>query len=124
MNSLNQGKILIADDDQVIRDFVKMGLEEFGYTVYETNSGLRVKDIIEQNDIALIILDILMDEQEGLETIQQVRQFSPNLPIIAISSSSRYLDYASDFGANEILLKPLDLGILYSLIKKHCNCPA
>jgi len=109
-------KILIVDDDATTRAILCGGLRAGGYETLEADSGLPVMQIIREHAPALIITDIIMDGQEGFETIGQIRQEYESLPIIAISSKPEYLVLTPDLGANVILTKPIDVPLLLNKV--------
>lgn len=111
-------KILVVDDDFTFRQVISAGLEAEGYEVLQETSGRRVIDILTEQHIALVILDIYMEDTEGMETINNIRRNFPDLPVIMISSDILFLNMARELGANETLLKPIDLKILIPMIKK------
>ena len=105
-------RILVIDDDPMIRIVIRAGLEDEGYEIFELESGTHALDTITSQAIDLVILDILMDGKEGIETITDIRKISRNLPVIVMSSSSLYLDCAMDLGANHAINKPIKLNDL------------
>ena len=99
--------ILVIDDDQQVCALLKQVLEEQGYTV----------------ESAVIILDILMPETEGLETILDLRREFPQVKIIAMSGGSEraklnLLDLARRLGAQYTVNKPFQLQTITDLVKK------
>lgn len=103
--------ILIADDDPILRATVKEYLEQIGHTVLEARDGEEALDQA-SSDVDLLILDMLMPNKDGLETILELRGAGSALPILAISSGgkmdrSTLLRPATVFGANETMAKPL-----------------
>ncbi len=111
-------KILVVDDDFAIRHLLAMGLEAEGYEVLLEESGAKVMQHLTDADVKLIILDIIMDEQEGMETVNKIRSQYPDFPVIMISSDPGYLDIAKDLGATATMHKPLDLKKLIPMIAK------
>ncbi len=110
-----KNKILIVDDDPGTREMLRLGLEQQGYAVLEADSGKKVMEILDQPRAQLVILDILMEEKEGIETLRDIRMSYPTIPVIMISSDSFYLTLSLKMGANEALEKPIDLRELYRL---------
>ena len=107
-------RILVVDDDEGVRMMLRVLMEKSGYEVVEAGNGNEAVLSIQAHTPALVIMDIVMPEKEGLETILEVRQFQPDLPIIAISGGGRigpahYLDDAVKFGASKVFTKPLNL---------------
>jgi len=105
------GKILVIDDDPVVRSVIGRVLSREGYELLfasDGEKGLRTFKV-EQPD--LVICDIIMPEREGIETIRAMMASRPDASIIAISGGGRlanadFLSMAAAFGAKEVLSKP------------------
>ena len=97
-------KILIVDDDHRICDLFRMWLEREGFEVYEAENGKRGVEVQRGNPVDLLICDLIMPVQEGIETITQFRDEFPEIGIIAISGGGKigpdsYLAVAEQLGA-------------------------
>lgn len=106
-------RILIIDDDQMVRETLKIMLTAAGHEVTMANDGRDGLSLLTSFQPDLVITDILMPEKEGMETIQDLRQLVPDLPIIAISGGGRvgnmsFLKVAERFGANRSFAKPFE----------------
>lgn len=104
--------ILIADDDPIVRATVVEFLGAAGHSVSEACDGQQALDHIARSCVDLLILDMLMPNKDGLETILELRRSGSRLPILAISSGGRMdiqslLRPAMAFGATQVLAKPL-----------------
>jgi CheY-like chemotaxis protein len=104
-------RILIIDDDDAFRGMLRQVLEREGYQVVEARNGLEGMQHYRAAPSDLVITDILMPEQEGLETTRRLRQEYPEAKIIAISGGGRtgtqdFLLLAKRFGAQHTLWKP------------------
>jgi CheY-like chemotaxis protein len=104
-------KILIVDDDDAVRQAIRVVLGEATHEVTDTKSGRKALDLIEKDSYDLLILDLLMPETDGLEVIRAVRKNGGTVKILAISgggnvSPDMYLKLAEKFGANSTLRKP------------------
>jgi CheY-like chemotaxis protein len=103
------GRILLIDDDDLVRSVARRILRSAGHEVLECGDGKAgVACYRQETRVDLVITDILMPEQEGLETIRELRRIDPQVKIIATSGSGQgdYLDLAVRFGARRILIKP------------------
>lgn len=105
-------RILIADDDPILRMTVVEFLGAEGHDVIEAVDGREALDMLASAPFDLLIVDMLMPNVDGLEVIMQLRKSGVALPILAISSGGRMdrstlLRPAQIFGANQILPKPL-----------------
>jgi DNA-binding response OmpR family regulator len=106
------GNIVIADDDALTRSAYKAALQRAGYTVQAAQDGEEATRMVERGGVSLLILDILMPRKEGLETLLEMKNRFPDLPIIAISAGGArgdtdFLSLARKFGADGILRKPI-----------------
>ena len=107
------GRILVVDDEEIIRFTLRQMLEKAGHEVVEAANGLEALKSFEELEVDLVITDIIMPEKEGIETIVELLRRRPELKIIAVSGGGRthnldYLQIAERFGANGTLAKPLD----------------
>lgn len=114
--------ILIIDDDDSVNRMLQHVLEDAGYEVQGAPNGRTGLDYFRKRPADLLIVDILMPEKDGLETIMELREENPDVKIIAISGGGRfdtsdYLETAKLLGAQLILTKPFDLSKLLQSIK-------
>jgi DNA-binding response OmpR family regulator len=101
--------ILIIDDDPDTRDLLKITLEEAGHQVTLAADGREGVQAYRTHKADLVIMDLYMPGQEGLETIKQLRMEFPDARIIAISgkpTGAAMLSVAQRLGAIDILQKP------------------
>ena len=120
-------RILVIDDDDDFRRMLCTALERDGYTVEEARNGQEGSRRHRTEPVDLVITDILMPEQEGLETIQTLRQEFPEIKIIAISGGVGMLNFlplARKFGALQTLQKPFSLQQLYEAVREVLQPPA
>jgi CheY-like chemotaxis protein len=125
--SVTMGRILVIDDDDDFRTMLCTALEQAGYTVAEARNGHEGYQRQRTEPVDLVITDILMPEQEGLETIQALRQEFPEIKIIAISGGVGLLNFlplARMFGASQTLQKPFTLQQLYDMVRQVLQPPA
>lgn len=104
--------ILIIDDEANVRKTLKLVLEKAGYTVRLAVDGRKGVAAFKEGPADLVITDIIMPEQEGVETIIQIRALNKKMPIIAMSGGGRvgnmnFLEIAGKMGANAVLPKPI-----------------
>lgn len=102
--------ILIIDDDDLLRNVLAKALGYAGHTVVQAADGAQGLDLFRATPVDLVLTDLVMPVQEGVETILQLRRDSPDMPIIAmsggVSNSKLYLEIAAKVGAKRILAKP------------------
>lgn len=102
--------LLLIDDDDGFRSLVRRALERNGYAVLEAANGRDAVDVFGKSAVDLVITDLHMPVQEGVETISALRAGNERLPIIAMSGSSEAsLEDAMLLGANFRLNKPFRL---------------
>ena len=105
-------RILVIDDNPDIRSTLKWLLEDEGFLVSlaaDGSEGLR----LQEPTADIVVTDVFMPEQDGIETLWKFREEFPQVPIIVMSGGSSmrgtdYLSVASDLGARKTLRKPLD----------------
>ena len=103
--------VLIVDDDPKVRRTLRAILEGSSHSVLEAGNGREALRLIDQHHPDLMIVDIVMPEMDGLETIRMLRGKGLRMPIIAMplradSTAQRYSEFAKSFGADDVLLKP------------------
>ena len=112
---------LVVDDEESVRHMLRRLLEGADFRVFEASNGKEALRVLDERMVDLIIIDIIMPEMDGIETIMEVRRRSPDLPIIAISGGSQaakidYLESARKLGANYTLRKPFSVAEILSII--------
>ncbi len=117
--------ILLIEDEPALRNLFEAVLTRAGYTVATAENGRTAMRILATRAFDVVVTDIVMPEQEGIETIMKIRQLWPGLPIIAMSGGGhvepeRYLRIARSAGAMRLLAKPFAparlLGCVYELL--------
>lgn len=107
-------KILVVDDDDQVREVLRVWLEQEGYEVMQADNGRVGVEIQRKTPADMLICDLIMPVQEGIETISQFRSEFPEVGIIAISGGGKigpesYLSVAGHLGAWKVFTKPLDM---------------
>lgn len=115
--------VLVLDDDEITRRIFREVLESDGYEVSDAPDGSAGMALYRQKKADLIIADILMPGQDGLETIRGLLRESPEVRVIAISSGGKresfdYLEAAKMFGARRALAKPIDPRVLLRKVRE------
>jgi CheY-like chemotaxis protein len=110
--------ILIVDDEAAVRSYLRSVLEQHGYEVVEAVDGKQGFQEASARRFDLVITDLVMPEQEGIETIQALRKKMPRIGIIAISGNigGPYLKIAASLGADAALAKPVRADLLLTTI--------
>ncbi len=112
-------KILVVDDESRMRKLVKDFLFKSNYEVIEAQDGVQALDIFfEHNDIALIILDVMMPNMDGWDVCREIRAYS-KVPIIMLTAKSDERDELLGFelGIDEYISKPFSPKILVARVE-------
>ena len=113
-------KILIVDDDSEIRKVLGIYLENEGYEILKAKNGDEVLKHIAENEVALVLLDIMMPGMNGTEVCMKIRENSI-MPIIFISAKSEDLDKIQGLacGADDYITKPFNAMELIARVKSQ-----
>jgi CheY-like chemotaxis protein len=118
-------RILLVDDDPLIRTAIPSWLESQGHKVVAADSGVTGLNALQGDAFDLMIIDIFMPNMHGFESVRVFHQGAPKVPLIAISgyvfAQSRapapdFLRMALDLGATRCLRKPFTPAALYTAI--------
>ncbi len=106
-------KILVVDDDDMFRSMLSETLRSSGYEVIEAENGKIAMKIVHEQRLDLVVTDLIMPDQEGIETIKEIKRFYPEMKIIAVSGGMRsgtmdFLPIAEYMGASRSFSKPID----------------
>ena len=100
-------RVLIAEDEVAVREFVRRALAHEGHDVTAVSDGLEALATLKSGTFDLLITDIIMPNKEGLEIIREVKKKFPSVKIIAMSGGNiSHLDCAELLGAVYTLSKP------------------
>lgn len=116
---MDKTKILVVDDESMMRKLVKDFLVRQGYTVLEAADGMEAMDYFyEDKDIALIILDVMMPKMDGWQVCREIRMHS-KVPIIMLTARSEERDELQgfDLGVDEYISKPFSPKILVARVE-------
>lgn len=115
-------KILLVDDDPVINKYLKLLLSGEGYLVDDSESASHAIDLMEKRAYDLVISDIVMDDTDGLELLQKIKEKHPHIPFILITgyASLETANEAFRLGAYDYLQKPIDPEELLLRVKNAC----
>ncbi|MBO2930311.1 two-component system response regulator RssB [Metapseudomonas otitidis] len=114
-------KLLIIDDDEVVRTSLAAYLEDSGFNVLQAGNGLQGLQVFEQEHPDLIICDLRMPQVDGLELIRRINQLETDTPVIVVSGAGVMSDAveALRLGAADYLIKPLeDLAVLEHSVRR------
>ncbi len=102
-------KILVAEDEDVIRDFIVINLKRAGYDVIESENGAKALEQYDAHgDIDVVILDVMMPEKDGFTVCKELREKSSDVGIIMLTAKTQEMDRVSGLmmGADDYIAKP------------------
>jgi two-component system response regulator (stage 0 sporulation protein F) len=114
--------ILIIDDNEPLRIFLRRVLEEAGYLVSEASNGQDGLRQFRKSPTALVITDLFMPGKDGLEVTMALRHESPTVKIIALTGASGepdFLDIATRLGAHRTMKKPVTIVELLQAVEQE-----
>lgn len=106
-------KILLVEDDDLVRDMLTQVLERASHIVFGASNGEEASEYLQREKPDLMVTDIIMPKKSGITLISEVKNRHPDLEIIAISGGGRldptgYLDLSESLGASVSFEKPID----------------
>ena len=111
-------KILICDDEVLIRDVIKEYLIMDNYEVMEASNGIEAIDVVNNNNIDLVVMDIMMPKMDGYQAIKEIKKIK-DVPFIVLSARSEEFDklIGFDIGIDDYVTKPFSPKELVARIK-------
>jgi CheY-like chemotaxis protein len=104
-------RVLVVDDVAPLRRIIRLALEAAGFDVVEASNGYEAAKLFHASPADVVVTDLYMPEEDGIELIGQLREFIPRVPIVAMSGGGIYDDStallaAERLGADATLTKP------------------
>ena len=120
-----RASILIADDDPAIRTVLGQALTRLGYGVRTTATAAGLWQWVEQGEGDLVIADVVMPDENGLDLVTRIRRSRPDLRVVVMSARNTLLTavQASERGAFDYLAKPFDLEKLTEVVRTALSNP-
>jgi PAS domain S-box-containing protein len=115
-------KILIVEDDEISYSLLSKTLQKFGKEILRAITGVQAIEACRNNpDLDLVLMDIRMPKMDGNEATRQIRQFNKDIIIIAQTAFgfSDDREKAIESGCNDYISKPINMALLFELIKRH-----
>jgi CheY-like chemotaxis protein len=115
-------KVLIVEDNQDTRSFMKLLIEAYGYEVFEAEDGIEALDRYKEHSPDIILMDMSLPTVCGLTATRAIRELdaSGSVPILAVTAFGKdYYDEAIAAGCNDLICKPLDFDALQPAIEKY-----
>ena len=103
-------QILVVDDDKEIVNAIEIYLKKEGYQILKAYDGKQALEMIKNHEVHLVILDVMMPNQDGFETLQEIRK-EKTIPVIMLSAKSEDYDKIEGLntGADDYITKPFNL---------------
>ena len=118
-------KILLAEDDAVMREYLTRALERSGYSVSAVDRGTAALPLLEQETFDLLLTDIVMPEMDGIELAQKASELVPNLRVMFITGFAAVtLKAGREVPHARILSKPFHLRELVAEVDRLFNVEA
>jgi DNA-binding response OmpR family regulator len=117
-------KVLIIDDDPLLREVAVELLAEAGHDCAIAEDGRLGIASLEARPVELVLLDMIMPNMDGVETLGQIKARWPELPVVVMSAGTRsmamqsLLRLAASLGADEVMQKPLRRDVLLPLVER------
>src|SRR5690242_11382845 len=117
--------ILVADDDRAIRMVLNQALARLGHDVRMTGNAATLWRWIADGEGDLVITDVIMPDENGLDLIPRIKKLRPELRVIVMSAQNTLLTAvkATERGAFEYLPKPFDLRELVNVVERALSAP-
>lgn len=118
--------ILVADDDRAIRTVLSQALTRSGYHVRATSSAATLWRWVEDGEGDLVITDVIMPDENGLDLVPRIRRIRPDLRVVVMSAQSTFSTAlkATQRGAFDYLPKPFDLKELLAVVGRALSAPS
>ncbi len=112
-------KIVIVEDDPAIAEMLVYHLRDCGYQIEHFSDGLKAKQYLETSDYDLVLLDIMLPNYNGLDLCRELRQKTPSMPIMLLTSLDSEADrvVGLELGADDYLTKPFSMRECQARIK-------
>lgn len=116
-------RVLVVDDDPLVRGAVGACLRHVGYVVHEASDGRKALTFLSHRSVELVICDILMPDLDGIELIMRLNDRHPEVRIMAISGEGQFgpgpfLTMAGHLGAHRTLAKPFEPAQLVQAVEE------
>ncbi|MDE6504798.1 MAG: response regulator transcription factor [Clostridia bacterium] len=100
-------KVLIVDDEEMIRGVLKEYVEFEGGTAYEAEDGMQAVKLCRENDFDIILMDVMMPKLDGFSAVKEIKKVK-NIPVIMLSARGEEYDklFGFEIGADDYVTKP------------------
>lgn len=120
MISRDENRLLVVDDEDLLRNSLVKLLTMEGYSVLSASDGNEALGLIKENKFQLVITDLKMPGMSGMELIHEIQKLSPDTKVVVITAHGEWNTYleAMERGALEYLNKPINKDDLFYAVKK------
>ena len=127
MDDFTRRRVLVIDDDPDVRNTMRWILEAAGFVVTLAGNGREGLSLQRRQPADIVVTDIFMPEQDGMETIWQLREEFPDVSIVVVSGGaaegSNYSFVARELGVRNTLRKPFDPEELIDAVRQLARTP-
>jgi CheY-like chemotaxis protein len=121
-------RILIVDDDAMLRQLLTKAFTNVGFEVAVAADGAAATQVFRTFKPHVVLMDIIMPEREGVETIVEIRTLDADVPIVAMSGGGRvgpteFLALAEALGATATVKKPFTISQIRDVVQQALNAP-
>ena len=111
--------IAVVDDEVKIRDMVKTYLQSEGFETLEAEDGTAAVQLVENHEVDLMLLDVMMPQKDGFQTLRDIRLKQKKLPVIMLTAKSEEIDklLGLEMGADDYITKPFSIRELAARIR-------
>lgn len=123
---LTDYRVLIVDDEELLRDSMVYDFKRKGFTVFSASNGLSALEIVRGNDLQLVLSDISMPGGGGIQLLEEIRALHASRPAVILMTGftdASNADFAAR-GAFDVVLKPFDRKILMASVMAALGIPS
>jgi len=113
---MEKKRILIADDEEIVRILLAEALKFYGYEIDVVENGVEAMSHIEKKSYDLVITDYVMPKMDGLELTRRIKAKYPHIPILIITGIAPVRDFLK-YGATACIMKPFKIFELHNMVK-------
>ncbi len=115
-----KGRVLVIDDEAIVRVSCKRVLEPAGYEVEVTERGQEALKLLQERPFDIVVTDLLMPDMDGLEVLRQIKQQWPRMPVIIITGYGTVSTavQAVKLGAYDVVEKPFSPETILKVVQK------
>lgn len=123
---MTNSRILIVDDEPIVRESLRDWLIDAGYSVTTAETGEQALEIVAEEDFGLVILDVRLPGKTGIRVLQEMKEMKPETKAIIITaySSPEIRNEATRLGAGHFLAKPIAPDQLEVLVREALSDPS